>query len=130
MALGQSDSETIHSECLQLFISLGACLPVPLSSGAYGWDELGTRLYYASNGRVSYIKKLLACALKRCLETQSSEIGPEILEKAFTDELWWEGIGKLNPFNPGFEFRHLDRGNEPFECSSPKANRSCGRKKS
>lgn len=124
LALGQSASESIHNECLQLFISLGTCLPVPLSSGDYDWGEFGTRLYYASDGRVSYIKKLLACALRRSFETQSSEIGPAILEQAFTDELWWEGIGKLNPFNPAFEFRPLDRGNEPFERAPTKANRS------
>lgn len=116
LALGKSDSESIHNECLQLFISLGACLPLPLSSGAYGWDELGMRLYYASDGRVAYIKKLLACALRISLETQVGEIEPAVLERAFTEELWWEGVGKLNPFNPAFEFRSLDRGNEPFEC--------------
>lgn len=116
LALGKSDSESIHNECLQLFISLGACLPLPLSSGAYGWDELGMRLYYASDGRVSYIKKLLACALRISLETQAGEIEPTVLERAFTEELWWEGVGKLNPFNPAFEFCSLDRGNEPFEC--------------
>lgn len=116
LALGKSDSESIHNECLQLFISLGACLPLPLSSGAYGWDELGMRLYYASDGRVAYIKKLLACALRISLEIQVGEIEPAVLERAFTEELWWEGVGKLNPFNPAFEFRSLDRGNEPFEC--------------
>lgn len=115
LALGQSDTETIHGECLQLFMSLGACLPVPLSRGAYSWEELGSRLYYASDGRVAYIKKLLACALRSALETSLGCIDPEALEHAFTEELWWEGVGKLNPFNDEFQFRRLDRGNEPFE---------------
>lgn len=119
LALGQSDKDSIHSECLQLFISLGSCLPIPLSCGGhYGWDELGMRLYYASDGRVAYIKKLLASALKIALETETGEIGPTLLEQVFTDELWREGVGKLNPFNPAFEFRRLDCGNEPFECGS------------
>jgi len=116
LALGQSDKDSIHSECLQLFRSLGSCLPIPLLCGRYGWDELGMRLYYASDGRVAYIKKLLASALRLALETETGEIGPPLLEQAFTDEIWWEGVGKLNPFNPAFEFRRLDRGNEPFEC--------------
>jgi hypothetical protein len=115
LALGQSETETIHGECLQLFMSLGACLPVPLSCGALSWEELGMRLYYASDGRVAYIKKLLASALRHALETNASCIGPEVLEHAFTDELWWEGVGKLNPFHSAFEFRRLDRVNEPFE---------------
>lgn len=115
LALGQSETETIQSECLQLFISLGACLPVPLSCGNYGWDEFGLRLYYASDGRVAYIKKLLTSALRGTVETEAREIGPAVLERAFTEEIWWEGLGKLNPFNPNFEFRRLDRANEPFE---------------
>lgn len=118
LALGQSETDTIHNECLQLFISLGACLPIPLSCGDGGWDELGMRLYYASDGRVAYIKKLLASALRVAAETEAREIGPALLERAFTDELWWEGVGRLNPFHRGFEFRRLDRGNEPFECGS------------
>jgi type II secretory pathway predicted ATPase ExeA len=118
LALGQSDKNSIHSECLQLFRSLGSCLPIPLLCGQYGWDELGIRLYYASDGRVAYIKKLLATALKLALETETEEIGPALLEQAFTKDVWWEGVGKLNPFNPAFEFRRLDRGNEPFESGS------------
>lgn len=118
LALGQSDKSSIHAECLQLFRSLGSCLPLPLMCGQFGWDELGMRLHYASDGRVAYIKKLLATALRIALETEVKEIGPQLLEQAFTEELWWEGVGKLNPFNPTFEFRRLDRGNEPFESGN------------
>ncbi|WP_445367464.1 TniB family NTP-binding protein [Methylomonas sp. BW4-1] len=118
LALGQSDKSSIHAECLQLFRSLGSCLPLPLMCGRFGWDELGMRLHYASDGRVAYIKKLLATALRIALETEVKEIGPQLLEQAFTEELWWEGVGKLNPFNPEFEFRRLDRGNEPFESGN------------
>lgn len=118
LALGQSEIESIHNECLQLFISLGACIPLPLSPGQYGWEELGMRLYYASDGRVAYIKKLLSCALRYAMEMQISEIRPEVLEHVFTSEVWWEGIGRLNPFNHEFIFRRLDRGNEPFERGS------------
>jgi hypothetical protein len=58
LELGQSD-QSVHSECLQLFNSLGSCIPIPLSSGSFGWEEMGMRLYYASDGRVAYIKKFL-----------------------------------------------------------------------
>lgn len=118
LALGQSDSESIYDECLQLFITLGGCLPLPLSSGEYDWQELGIRLYYASDGRVAYIKKLLASALRYAMEGDLSQITPEQLERVFTEEVWWEGVGLLNPFNKSFEFRRLDRGNEPFERGS------------
>lgn len=118
LALGQSKGDSIHSECLQLFNSLGSCIPVPLSSGSYGWEEMGMRLYYASDGRVAYIKKLLVSAMRFAMETNTNEIGPAALEHVFINEVWWEGIGELNPFNPAFVFRRLDRGNEPFERGS------------
>lgn len=129
LALGQSDSETIHGECLQLFISLGSCLPIPLSSGDVGWDELGMRIYYATDGRVAYMKKLLNRALTRAIQENLSQISTQELERAFTEDIWWEGVGRLNPFNPQFEFRRLDRGNEPFEhgtCKSPGSRRAKG----
>lgn len=118
LALGQSDNESIHSECLQLFNSLGSCISIPLSSGSFGWEEMGMRLYYASDGRVAYIKKLLASAMRFAMETDTNEIGPAALERVFINEVWWEGVGELNPFNPAFVFRRLDRGNEPFERGS------------
>lgn len=118
LVLGQDDKKTIHSECLQLFRSLGFCLPVPLSSGNYGWDDLAMRLYYASDGRVGYIKTLLLFALEFALENKVGEIDPKLLEQVFTVKIWQEGVGKLNPFNPAFVFRRLDRGNEPFEPGS------------
>lgn len=115
LALGQSESDTVHGECLQLLISLGACLPIPLSAGVLSWEELGMRMYYASDGRVSYIKKLLAGGMRLAMECGVDRIGPHELEKVFTQEIWWEGIGSLNPFNEQFRFRKLDRGHEPFE---------------
>lgn len=127
LALGQSDTETIEAECLQLFVTLGSCLPMGLSTGDYSWPEMGQRLYYASDGRVAYIKRLLASALRHAMETDASQIGPPQLERVFTEEVWWEGIGPLNPFNPAFKFRRLDRGNEPFERGSFNARKQRGR---
>lgn len=118
LALGQCETESIHSECLQLFHSLGACLPLSISPGEFGWEEMGMRLFYASDGRVAYIKKLLAGALQFGLEANIGTIDPNVLEQIFTNEIWWEGIDELNPFSPKFEFRRLDRGGEPFESGS------------
>ncbi|NOT65664.1 MAG: AAA family ATPase [Methylotenera sp.] len=115
LSLGQSQNVTIAQECLQLFMSLGDSLKVRLCTGEYGWDQMGTRLYYASDGRVAYIKKLIACALRMAMEMQLTEIGPQDLAIIFKENVWWEADGKLNPFHPDFVFRRLDRGNEPFE---------------
>jgi hypothetical protein len=66
---------------------------------------------------VAYIKKLLFAALRQALEMDLDKIDARMLECAFTNEIWWEGTGKLNPFHPAFEFRRLDRGGEPFQDS-------------
>lgn len=120
LALGQSETETetIENECLQLFITLAASLPVGLSPGNYSWQEMGLRLHYASDGRVHFIKRLLYSALKLALLNGDDRIHPETLEQAFTEEVFWEGTGVLNPFNPNFGFRRLDRANEPFQAGN------------
>ena len=68
LALGQSDTDDIETECLQLFISLASCLEVGVSAVPYTWREMGMRLYYASDGRVAYVKKMLSAGLRHCLE--------------------------------------------------------------
>jgi hypothetical protein len=123
LALGQSDQHAIHSECLQLFRSLGSCLPVPLISNPWGWDELGMRLYYASDGRIGYIKELLNISLRLALEADIEEIGPPLLERAFVELLKGRVVDQLNPFNSAFEFRRLDRIGEPFESGNVKTTR-------
>lgn len=117
LAMGQSDTDSIETECLQLFMSLVSLINISVSSSPYSAQEMGQRLYFASDGRVAYIKKLLAAALRHALENDMETIDAAMLEKAFTDEIWWEGIGKLNAFNPLFECRRLDRGGEPFQAA-------------
>jgi len=127
LALGNSDTHTIYEECLQLFISLGASLPLPLSCGDFGWDDFSVRLRYACDGRVSYLRDLLFAVLLEVHGTDAREIGPQALESAFTKEIWDAGIGALNPFNSAFQFRRLDRGGEPFEPGNLGLKRTIGR---
>lgn len=115
LQMGQDPDTPIETECLQLFVSLGATLPVSINAGEFGWPELGTRIYHACDGRVAYVKKLLAGAIRIAVERDLREVDPGVLEEAFTREVWWEGIGPLNPFNPRFVFRRLALANEPFE---------------
>lgn len=118
LALGQADEVRVDTECLQLFMSLGKCLPYRISPGDYSWPEFGKRLYYASDARVAYLKKLLVAAFRMACENGELLINPELLARAFTDDIWWQGVGALNPFHQAFVFRHLDRGNEPFEVGN------------
>jgi hypothetical protein len=115
LALGQSDTVDIETECVQLFMSLASCLEVGVSTDPFNWREMGMRLFFACDGRVAYIKKMLSAALRACLEMDFPQIDVALLERAFIDAIWWEGIGALNPFNTAFEFRRLDRGGEPFQ---------------
>ena len=115
LAVGHSDTDSVETECLQLFYSLASLLDLPVSAQPYDPLEMGRRLYFASDGRVAYIKKLLFASLRDALEHDHDTIDADMLQKAFVDEVWWSGQGKLNPFHPDFEFRRLDRGGEPFE---------------
>jgi hypothetical protein len=115
MRMGQDTDTPIESECLQLFICLAETLPMAITAGTFGWEELWSRVYYASDGRVAYVKKLLAGAIRLAIERDSKEIDPTLLKEAFTREIWWDGINALNPFANEFCFRRLNRPNEPFE---------------
>lgn len=123
LAFGQNDGTSVETDCLQLFFSLSSSLSLRVSSNPFGNQEMGTRLYYACDGRVAYIKKILFSALSTALEQADDVIDVQHLERAFTNEVWWEGVGKLNPFSKAFEFRRLDRGGEPFQVESAKGFR-------
>ncbi|RYE41871.1 MAG: DUF815 domain-containing protein [Hyphomicrobiales bacterium] len=124
LVMGQSDEYSVDFECLQLFLSLASLIQLPVSAYPYSSQEMGERLYYACDGRVAYIKKLLFAALRRALETGREAIEVDLLEQAFIEEVWWEGTGKRNPFDPSFTFRRLDSGGEPFQGSSPLSRRA------
>lgn len=118
LALGHSEEASVETECLQLFVSLATCMPIPLSYGEYGVQEFGQRLFLASDGRVAYIKKLLQSALESALFGDYDQITPRDLEQAFTHDIWREGVERLNPFHINFVFRRLDRAGEPFESGA------------
>lgn len=130
LQMGQHGETSIEAECLQLFLSLGENFPIPLSCGSIGWKEMAQRVYYASDGRVAYIKKLLSGAIRIAMEQQLSNVGAETLEAAFTQEVWWEGIDHLNPFNERFQFRRLNRASEPFEQVLVASNKGRGGRRS
>lgn len=115
MALGQDPEDSIESQCLQLFASLTPSLPVPFQKETMSWNELAHRLHAATDGRVAFVKSLLVGAIRLVFVQELTRITPTELETAFTTAIWREGVGALNPFNPAFEFRRLDRAGEPFE---------------
>ena len=115
LQMGQCGETSIEAECLQLFLSLGDSFPIPIRASNFSWDEMAQRVHYASDGRVAYIKKLLAGAIRLALERELDCIDASVLQEAFNAEVWWEGVEQLNPFSEKFQFRRLNRAGEPFE---------------
>lgn len=130
LALGQSKEQPIQQECLQLFLSLGELLPIPLDLANFASAEMAMRIYYATDGRVAYVKKLLGSALRFASRTHCKLIDIPLLEEVFTDDIFQGGIGALNPFNSQFEFRRLDRGGEPFQRGDVRSAPNVNRKRS
>lgn len=114
LSLEYQHTEDLSKQCLQMLLSLSQTFPVRIVAGEYGWDEFSIRLYYATDARISYIKKLMAKLLKFALEAEYEEVSPDDFEMIYKQEIWWEAEGELNPFHPKFAFRRLDRGGEPF----------------
>lgn len=117
LQLGQSEQHSIEMQCLQLFMSLTSLIRLSVDSKPYSPQEMGLRLYYASDGRVAYIKKILFAALQRARQEGLNVIDAILLQQAFKEEIWVLAEGRNNPFNPEFEFRRLDRAGEPFQAA-------------
>jgi Bacterial TniB protein len=113
LSLERHYTDDLSKQCLQMLLSLGQAFPVRIVAGEYGWDEFSRRLYYATDARVAYIKKLMANTLKFALELSITEVGPADFEVVYKQEEWW-AESELNPFHPKFAFRRLDRAGEPF----------------
>lgn len=93
--------------------ALAPALPIPLSLKKITPDDLTRRIYFATDGRVGYLKRLLSIALQAAWENDDNEITLDTLEDAFT-QIWRNGVGALNPFSRDFVYRRLDRNGEPF----------------
>jgi type II secretory pathway predicted ATPase ExeA len=88
-------------------------LPTERLSGLAEVD-LAKRIHFASNGLIGYLRKLITKAFELSASVNRSALDMQLLEEAFLESIWSEGIGKLNPFSSNFEFRRLDRIGEPF----------------
>jgi thymidine kinase len=77
-------------------------------------DGMLERLFFASDGLIGYLSTLLIGAMEICLEKGNKCIEPWMLEQSFTENLWAEGIGPLNPFHKRFVQRRLNKTGELF----------------
>lgn len=75
-------------------------------------------MFYATNGIIDYLRKLLCGAAEIAVSAGANQIEIHHLEQAFTDYVWHRGIGQLNPFNSKFSFNWLDKPGMPFHRST------------
>lgn len=118
LSLGNPDSPEFLSANFDVINTLAPALPLPLSLGRIDAQELTRRIYYATDGRVGYLKRLLTNALETAWESDEKEIDLGTLETAFAT-IWRAGVGRLNPFNREFVYRRLDRAGELFAGDRP-----------
>lgn len=81
-------------------------LPTPLNLQQEG---IARQLHFATNGIMDYMVKLMLGAYHVAVSHDLPGIDRECLEKAFSESVWVEGVGKLNPFNPDFIGQRLDQ---------------------
>lgn len=115
LSIETDKKEPGENSSIGLFQSLAQALPLPVNPNPHGWKELGLRLHYATQGRIAYVKQLLVHAYSCAIENGRDCITTEELASAFTTSIWPAGIGPLNPFDPNFPWRVLDRSGEPFQ---------------
>lgn len=107
------NNDEAATEFASLVASLLEVLPVPSALDLKD-EETVERLYYASDGRVGYLVSLLHGGLLLAYLLEIDRIDCNLLERAFIEQIWNGGIGKLNPFHSEFCFRRLDMLGEPF----------------
>ncbi|MCO7226634.1 TniB family NTP-binding protein [Pleionea sp. CnH1-48] len=76
--------------------------------------ELISSLFFATNGIIDYMVKLLIGAYEQTCMLERKSIDRECLELAFTENIWIEGVDKWNPFNKKFCWQKLDKPGMPF----------------
>jgi hypothetical protein len=81
-------------------------LPIPMDLHQ---DGIARQLHFATNGIMGYMVKLMLGAYDYALKFDLPGIDRECLEGAFSEDVWHEGIGKLNPFNADFFGQRLDQ---------------------
>jgi len=72
-------------------------------------DGIVRQLHFATNGTMDYMVKLMLGAYQIVINRHLPGIDRQCLEQAFSDSIWVEGVGKMNPFHPQFIGQRLDQ---------------------
>jgi hypothetical protein len=76
--------------------------------------DLIKSLYFASNGIIDYLVKIFIGAYEQAVVMGISELTNECFRKAFSENIWVDGVGDLNPFDKNFKNENLDKMGMPF----------------
>lgn len=76
--------------------------------------ELIQSFYFATNGIIDYLVKLFMGAYEQAIKTEHNVLTRECFQAAFSENIWVEGIGNLNPFHRDFNREKLDKQGMPF----------------
>ncbi|RXZ36084.1 transposase [Oxalobacteraceae bacterium CAVE-383] len=98
-------------------------LPMEKISGLAETD-LARRIYFATNGLIGYVRKLITDAFEKALLRNHSSISLDLLGEAFEDVVWRSNCAELNPFHCKFPYRKLNRAGEPFAMNLKEAEHS------
>jgi Cdc6-like AAA superfamily ATPase len=91
-------NEKVDKKKLQTFLyKFDKMLPLPDDSGLANGD-MADRFYFASNGVIAYIIKLLRFAAEEAIEVGLRKITLELLEKTYHEQIESEKPGQSNPF--------------------------------
>lgn len=77
--------------------------------------EVAARIWYATGGRIGYVKLLLTGALEHAAMHGVDNLTGECLSAGFREEIWRGGSGSRDPFDAQFDFELLSGLGEPFE---------------
>ncbi|WP_396642904.1 TniB family NTP-binding protein [Methylomonas sp. 2B] len=81
-------------------------LPTPLDLQQEG---IARQLHFATNGIMDYMIKLMLGAYQIAVNLELPGIDRNCLQAAFSESIWVEGVGKLNPFHTDFFGQRLDQ---------------------
>lgn len=96
---------------------VGLSTPIDLRN-----KDLIQAFYFATNGIIDYLVKLFMGAYEQAIRAEHSELTWECFQVAFNENIWVEGIGKLNPFHRDFNLEKLDKPGMPFHRFNMKSD--------
>lgn len=111
------DTEQGELEFRTILNEIDKALPTEKLSGLAEID-VARRLHFASNGLLGYLRKLITGAVELMMAANYRTVSLNLLEQAFREVIWREGVRELNPFNAAFKFRRLDNLGEPFAIAT------------